>query len=65
MVDILKEFCDELQPFHEYWVHIFDKKIMSLVADLSSKIVHFGKLRSELSPLLLKKKQQSSSITKE
>ena len=33
MVDIFKELRDKLQPFHEYWVFMFNKKRMSLVAN--------------------------------
>ena len=57
MVNIFKELRDKLQPFNEYWLHMFDKKIMSLVVDLSSKVVHFGKPRSELFLLLLERKK--------
>ena len=37
---------------------MFDKKRMSLVADFSSKIVHFGILRSELLFPTIEKKIQ-------
>ena len=43
MLDMFKDLRDELKLFHEYWLHMFDKKRKPLVADLNSKVVHFGK----------------------
>ena len=65
MIDIFKPFRDELKPFKEYWVHIFDKKRMSLVADTNSKVVHFSKLGCELFPPAIITNKASSTTAVE
>ena len=65
MLDRFKDLRDELKLFYEYWLHIFDKKRISLVADLNSKVVHFGKLRNELFSPDIETNQESSNITED
>ena len=64
-MDIFQDLRDELQPFHEYWLDMFDKKRMSLVADLTAKFTHFGKLCSELFSPTIKTNKKSSNITED
>ena len=45
MINIFKEFRDELPPFQEYWELTFKKKQMSVVARKSgAKVAHFAML---------------------
>ena len=54
MMEIFLPLRAEIEPSNDYWVHMFDKKKMSKIADKRSKLLHFGKLCSELfTPILL------------
>jgi hypothetical protein len=51
MMNIFEEYLEELQPFKEYWILMFEKKRMSVVVWSSkdgSKVVHMARLRAEL-----------------
>ena len=51
MMNIFREYLDELPPFKKYWGIMFEKKMMSVVARSSkdgSKVVHMARLRKEL-----------------
>ena len=49
MMDIFKEYRDELPPFKEYWDEMFTNKQMSVVAQrLDSKIVQCAEIKKSL-----------------
>ena len=49
MMNIFKEYIDELPPFKEYWDQTFNKKQISVIARKSgTKVVHFARLRRHL-----------------
>ena len=49
MMNIFKEYIEELPPFKEYWERTFQKKQMAVIARKSStKVVHFARLRKHL-----------------
>ena len=64
MMEVFLPLHSEIEPFNDYWVHMFDKKQMSRVADKSSKVLHFGKLRSELFTPTLPTNIESSTVAK-
>ena len=48
MMNIFKEYIDELTPFKEYWDFMFNKKQMAVVARKSgAKVLPLAKLRDE------------------
>ena len=49
MMNIFKEYIDELPPFKKYWDFMFNKKQMAVVSRKSgAKVLHLTKLRDEL-----------------
>ena len=49
MMNIFKEYIDELPPFKKYWDFMFNKKQMAVVARKSgAKVLPLSKLRDEL-----------------
>ena len=49
MIDIFKEYCEELPLFQVYWDEVFNKKQMSVVARrLGSKVVQLADIKKSL-----------------
>ena len=49
MMDIFKQYREELPPFDEYWEIIFKKKQMNVISRKDgSKVVHYAKLLKSL-----------------
>ena len=65
MMNIFKEYIDELPPFKEYWEQTFNKKQTTLIARKSgAKVVHFARLKRELfSPVRSTIKKTKARVT--
>ena len=64
MFGIFKELREELKPFQEYWLHMFDNKRMAVIDDSSTKVTHFSIVCNELFEPTTQTNIDSSTITK-
>ena len=60
IIDIFKEYCEELPPFQAYWDETFNKKQMSVVARRSgSKVMQLVEVKKSLFNPYRKNRQAS------